>query len=144
MNLFPIIALAAVAGTYSMATDRLNQQFATKPPVQAEQVNYYPGGQNDLTVYTLMERVAPSLNTTRCEATAQMATILTIDFSEQPVEKRVMADGLDVELWGSDQMGTWTVVHNGNDGISCVVSSGTGWTAQTPPDQIFADAPLAS
>ena len=144
MNPLPILALVAVAGTYSMATERLNQDFAPKQYSQAEQVVYYPGGSDDLSVYSLMERVAPSLDSPRCEAQAQMASILARDFSEHPVENRVIGDGLQVVLWGSTEMGTWTLVHNGDDGVACVVSSGTGWTDLSSADEIFSAAPLSS
>lgn len=144
MNPFPILALATVVGTYSVATDRLNQDFASQHYAVTDGVSYNPGGSNDLAVYDLVERAAPALNSPRCELEAQMASILARDYSEHPVDRRVVGDGLHVVLWGSTEMGTWTLVHDGNDGVACVVSSGIGWTDQSSPDQIFANAPLAS
>lgn len=142
MNPLPILALAAVAGTYSVATRNLEQEFGR--PAYVQSASYPTSGTEDLSVYGVIERVAPDLNTTRCEDQAQMNTILTVDFEEKPIEKRIVGDGLNVELWGSAKMGTWTLVHDGADGIACVVSSGIGWTPQSSPDQIFANAPLAS
>ena len=144
MNVLPILALVAVAGTYAVASERSNQEFAPKPVIQTEQVAYYPGGTDDLSVYSLMERVAPSLDSPRCEGQAEMANILARDYNEQPVDKRVIGDGLHVVLWGSTDMGTWTLVHDGEDGVSCVVSSGTGWTDLSSADEIFANDPLSS
>jgi len=141
MNPLPIIALAAVAGGYGLAIDRLNDQFA-EPPLQ--QASYSQQMANDLAVYDLIEKAAPALDAPRCEMEAVMANILQRDYAETPVEQRVVGDGLHVELWGSTEMGTWTIVHNGNDGMACVVSSGIGWTEQSSADQIFQDAPLAS
>ena len=142
MNPLPILALAAVAGTYSVVTYKLEQDFASPSHVQS--VSNPMSDTADVSVYSLVERVAPAMDTARCEAQAQMDTILTVDFEEQPIEKRIVGDGLHVELWGSTEMGTWTLVHDGNDGVACVISSGIGWTDESSPDQIFMNAPLAS
>lgn len=144
MNPLPFLALATVVGSYTLATDRLNQEFSPKQIIQTEQVSYMPGGADDLTVYDVMERVAPALDSPRCEAETEMASVLERDYSEHPVDKRVVGDGLQVVLWGSSDMGTWTLVHNGGDGVACVISSGTGWTETSSPEEIFANAPLAS
>lgn len=142
MNPLPILALAAVAGTYSVATHKLEQDFAAPSYVQS--ISYPMSNADDISVYGLVERVAPAMDTARCEAQAQMNTILTVDFEEKPIEKRIVGDGLHVELWGSTEMGTWTLIHDGSDGVACVISSGIGWTDESLPDQIFLNAPLAS
>ena len=142
MNPLPLVALAAIVGAYSVATDRLNDEFATRNDTQL--ASYPTGGPNDLAVYDLVERAAPALDAPRCEPEAMMANILQRDYAETPIETRVVGDGLHVQLWGSTEMGTWTIVHNGDDGMACVVTSGIGWTEQSTPDQVFADAPLAS
>jgi len=35
-----------------------------------------------------------------------------------------------IEIWSSDQAGTWTILMTRSDGTSCVVASGTGWTSK--------------
>ena len=142
MNLLPILALAAVAGTYSVVTYKLEQDFAS--PFHVQSVSNPMSDTADVSVYSLVERVAPAMDTARCEVQAEMDIILTVDFEEKPIEKRIVGDGLHVELWGSTEMGTWTLVHDGNDGVACVISSGIGWTHESSPDQIFMNAPLAS
>ena len=144
MNALSILALASVVGGYSLAIDRVYQEFAPQDHIFSEPVSYYPAGMGNLSVHDLVERAAPALNTPRCEAQAQMASILARDYSEHPVGRRVVGDGLHVVLWGSTEMGTWTLVHDGDDGVTCVISSGIGWTDQSMADQIFANAPLAS
>lgn len=32
-----------------------------------------------------------------------------------------------LEVWGSDETGTWTVLMTGADGLSCVVAAGEAW-----------------
>jgi len=144
MNVLPLLALVSVVGTYSLATDQLNHDFAPQRHSLSQQVSFNPGDIDDLAVYDLVERAAPALNSPRCEVQAQMASILARDYSEHPVDRRVSGDGLHLVLWGSTEMGTWTLVHDGEDGVACVISSGIGWTHQSTPDLIFANAPLAS
>ena len=144
MNALSLFALASVVGGYSLAIDNLYQEFAPQDYTYYEPVSYSPAGLDGLSVYDLVERAAPALDAPRCEAQAQMASILARDFSEHPVDRRVVGDGLHVVLWGSTEMGTWTLVHDGDDGVTCVVSSGIGWTDPSMADQIFANAPLAS
>ncbi len=37
-----------------------------------------------------------------------------------------------IEIWSSDQDGTWTILMTLPDGTSCVVAFGTGWTSKFP------------
>ena len=46
-------------------------------------------------------------------------------------------DGLRIELWTSDLMGTWTALHHGADGISCIVASGVDWTPEVSPEELI-------
>ncbi len=142
MNPLPILALIGVAAVYVVATERTNEEFAARA---APAPSPYAAPANaGLAVFSLVEKAAPALDSPRCEAQAQMATVLMRDYDEAPVETRVVGDGLQVQLWGSLGAGTWTLVHNGSDGVSCVVSSGTNWTASSTPDDVFNSAPLAS
>ena len=142
MNPLPILALLGVAATFAIASRHLNDEFtasAAQPPSP-----YLAAENRGLAIFQLVERAAPDLDSPRCESQAAMANILHRDYDEAPVEQRVVGDGLHIQLWGSTEMGTWTLVHNGDDGISCVVSSGINWTTNSSPDDIFNSAPLAS
>lgn len=142
MNPLPFLALATIVASYSVATDQLGAHFDPKydPTVAALE----QGGTDDFAVYDLVEDASVSANAQRCETQATLAEILSRDFEETPVEQRVVGDGMKVELWSSDRMGTWTLVHNGADGRACVVTTGIGWTHDSSPDAIFAGAPLFS
>lgn len=70
-----------------------------------------------------------SLTETYCDARTVVAATLRHDFDETPRLRKVTAEGMTMELWASELMGTWTVVHHGGDGISCIVTSGQGWSA---------------
>jgi hypothetical protein len=70
-----------------------------------------------------------SLTETYCDQRATVGTTLTRDFGEVPRLAALTGAGMMMELWASDLAGSWTVVHHGSDGISCIVTTGLGWMA---------------
>lgn len=147
MNTLPFLALGIIASGYMVATERLDQHFDALP---APAITAYPASlSQDLSVRDLLASDLPELavqpvDQPHCGEHGLLAQTLSEDFDESAVERRVAADGLMIELWASELMGTWTVLHRGDDGMSCIVSSGTGWNADTPPDQVFSSVALAS
>lgn len=71
---------------------------------------------------------ALSLTETYCDARTVVAATLQHDFAETPRLVRMTGEGMMMELWASELMGTWTVLHHGADGISCIVTSGQDWS----------------
>jgi len=63
-----------------------------------------------------------------CASDAEIAKTLEHDFNEMPVHAE-QADG--TELWGSDQLGTWTLVAARQDQTSCIIASGIGFDDDT-------------
>lgn len=59
-----------------------------------------------------------------CADNAEIHQTLKHDFSETRVDAKPH-DG--TELWGSDQMGTWTLVAPRADSTSCIIASGIGF-----------------
>ncbi|MEE2861272.1 MAG: hypothetical protein VYB46_10740 [Pseudomonadota bacterium] len=57
-----------------------------------------------------------------CAADAEIAQTLDHDFGE----RRIDSDG-ETELWGSDQLGTWTLVAARDEATSCIIASGIGF-----------------
>lgn len=74
-----------------------------------------------------------------CDSAAAVADALRSEFEEQPVTHR--ADG--TQLWGSDLMGTWTVVLGRADGTQCIIASGIGYQDGTDPLAFYAKVDLA-
>ncbi|MBU2957215.1 hypothetical protein Q4511_09220 [Paracoccus sp. 1_MG-2023] len=74
-----------------------------------------------------------------CASDAEIQNTLTHDFSEELV---VTAGFAATELWGSEQMGTWTLVAARADETSCIIASGTGFSDQRTPDVYFQTAGL--
>lgn len=85
-----------------------------------------------------------SLTETYCDLRETVAGTLSHDFAEAPRLAALTGMGMTMELWTSDLVGTWTLVHHAADGISCIVTSGTGWQADGDPvvllDQALAEA----
>ena len=138
MNSLPILALGLVVSGYSYATAKLDDHFATTPVVQI--VAYDAEGTDDFTVYdmaNLASQTPTDMTATRCDTAAVMAKSLENDFEEGFVNSSIKADGLVMDLYASPDQGTWTLIHRGNDGISCVVSSGIGWSDASKPQDVF-------
>ncbi|WP_418024400.1 hypothetical protein ACNKFW_10865 [Paracoccus sp. TD-10] len=71
-----------------------------------------------------------------CARKAELEQTLRQDFGEARI-----ATGTDgVTLWGSDLMGTWTVVFERPDATSCVIASGIGFSDATSPQVFFVKA----
>lgn len=58
-----------------------------------------------------------------CAEDREIRHTLQQDFAEKPVD----ASHEDAELWGSEQMGTWTLVAPREDKTSCIIASGIGY-----------------
>lgn len=61
-----------------------------------------------------------------CADNAEIHATLSGDFSEAPIDA---TQHPDAQLWGSDQMGTWTLVAPRSDDTSCIIASGIGFDA---------------
>lgn len=57
---------------------------------------------------------------------------LTQNFGELPVAGGLQNSHSIIEIWASDQTGTFTVLISRADGFSCVVSTGTGFHHKQP------------
>ncbi len=69
-----------------------------------------------------------------CDAAPVVQSALTAEFEETMVARR--ADG--TSLWGSDAMGTWTVLLERADTTHCVIASGIGYRDGVDPGSLYA------
>ncbi|MBC9246285.1 hypothetical protein H4P12_06055 [Paracoccus sp. 11-3] len=74
-----------------------------------------------------------------CATDSEIHQTLTQDFSENRVDAEQHAG---TELWGSDQMGTWTLVAPRKDNTSCIIASGIGFDEQTSVEVYYTTAGL--
>lgn len=73
-----------------------------------------------------------------CADDPEIHRTLKSDFSET----RVDASHQGTELWGSDQMGTWTLVAPRGDQTSCIIASGIGYDDQQDVEVYYQTAGL--
>jgi hypothetical protein len=73
-----------------------------------------------------------------CDRHAEVERTLTHDFGEE----KVATGARGMVLWGSELMGTWTMVLERADATSCVVASGIGYSDTTSPQVFFVKAGL--
>lgn len=74
-----------------------------------------------------------------CADDAEIHATLKQDFNEAPVDAG-QHDG--AELWGSAQMGTWTLVAPRADQTSCIIASGIGFNPGRDVEVYFRTAGL--
>lgn len=74
-----------------------------------------------------------------CAVNAEIHQTLNKDFNESRIDSQGHAG---TELWGSDQMGTWTLVAPRGDDTSCIIASGIGFDDQRDLDVYYVTAGL--
>jgi hypothetical protein len=75
-----------------------------------------------------------------CAVNDEISSTLKHDFNEAPVDVS-RRDG--TELWGSDQMGTWTLVATRPDDTSCIIASGIGYDDRKAAEVYYTTAGLS-
>ena len=76
-----------------------------------------------------------------CAPDAEISRTLRHDFNEALVDTTGY-QGMGTQLWGSDQMGTWTLVAPRADDTSCIIASGIGYAPDRGPDTFYSVAGL--
>lgn len=133
-NPLPILALGAVALGYAGAIDRTAPEFDFADPIS---VSAFSAGQ-DLSVQDFVGKLPLTLQDPHCDTPPMIAASLVDDFAESRHDVWTQGVDLKMELWVSDLMGTWTLLHVGADGITCIVSSGFGWTEGMQAQDVLA------
>ena len=73
-----------------------------------------------------------------CDHRAEVERTLTHDFGEE----KIATAARGMVLWGSELMGTWTMVLDRADATSCVIASGIGYRDGASPQLFFSKAGL--
>lgn len=74
-----------------------------------------------------------------CAVDDEIHATLKHDFNEAPIDA---SHGKGTQLWGSDQMGTWTLVATRPDDTSCIIASGIGFDQGKDVDIYYKTAGL--
>ncbi len=63
-----------------------------------------------------------------CNDHTSAVTYLMLKFNERLVGQGLIHDGRVLEVYASEDGGTWTVLVVGPTGIACIAASGEGWS----------------
>ena len=65
-----------------------------------------------------------------CGDRESVAATLSDNYEEQHFASGLQSETGLLEIWASDELGTWTVLLTRPDGQTCVMASGTHWLVQ--------------
>ena len=129
-----VIASTLAAGAVAVSTlglpDRRAEEIVVHAAVPAAM-------EQSPSVYDALGHQQVSPAQTYCDRHEVVTGALAHDFAETLQAAKITRDGLRIELWTSDLMGTWTALHHGADGISCIVASGVDWTPEVSPEELI-------
>ncbi|NEX48124.1 hypothetical protein [Pseudotabrizicola algicola] len=137
-NPLPLLALGAVAIGYFGAIDRTNRAFDA---AQISPVAAFPATPG-LSVHDFVAKLPQTVQDPLCDNKDVITASLAHDFAEG-FHAEWLEHQAKVELWTSDVMGTWTLLHVGSDGLACIVGSGFGWSEGMEARDILPDNPLS-
>jgi hypothetical protein len=72
-------------------------------------------------------QMAPSNARMPCHNASEIAKQLSSKYSEAPVAFGLQSNGNLLQVYSSEEKGTWTVVSTTPTGMSCIVAAGKGW-----------------
>ncbi len=137
-NPLPLLALGAVAVGYVGAVDRTDRAFDTMAESHVAAFSSTP----DLSVHEFVGKLPQSVQDPLCDQKDAITASLSDDFAET-FESNWSEQQVSLELWASDLMGTWTVLHVDDEGLACIVESGFGWAQGMDAQDILQDSPLS-
>ena len=70
---------------------------------------------------------APSEPAIPCHQALEIAKHLSAKFNETPVAVGLQSNGNMLQVYASEEKGTWTVVSTTPAGMSCILATGKGW-----------------
>jgi hypothetical protein len=94
----------------------------------------------------LVATAAPALATEQlpCTRFEQLAGFLAQTYGEKPVSTGLQADGQILQIFSSQERGSWTAVTTNAAGKSCVVATGRHWEQdEARTDEVYRPATLS-
>lgn len=135
------VALAAliVALPVSAAQSSIERPAAQAQPVKGWSAVAGLSGAEVLDMARTLPRTADAAGDRPwCDTAATVQQSLDAEFDERMVTRR--DDG--TQLWGSDVMGTWTVLLARADQTNCIIASGIGYQDGANPGTYYAQVGL--
>ena len=72
--------------------------------------------------------------TQACAARDEVRTKLKLKFHEKPVAEGLQRGSTIIEVWANKKFGTFTIIVNRTDGMSCMIAAGDNWNMINEPD----------
>jgi hypothetical protein len=73
------------------------------------------------------QQMVPSGPRMPCHNSTEIAKQLNSKYDEAPVAFGLQSNGHLLQVWSSEDKGTWTVVSTSPAGVSCIVAAGKRW-----------------
>lgn len=133
------VTAGAIAATSLVMPPQSAAPEAAAAQVTAEDIVIHAAIPNrpEPSVYDALGHLQVSEAETYCDVHKVLNDGLSHDFDEKLRAEKTSAEGLQIELWTSDVMGTWTALHHGEDGVSCVIASGVDWSPSIDADDLI-------
>jgi len=142
-NPLPLLALGAVAIGYSGAIERVDRAYDLEPNTTITAFT----AASDLSVHSFVGKLPETVQDPFCDTKDVITASLSDDFAETLESAWLQEQTVKMELWTSDLMGTWTLLHLGSSGdsnaLACIVSSGFGWVDGMGVDDVLQDHPVS-
>ncbi|MDD7973746.1 hypothetical protein [Roseinatronobacter alkalisoli] len=91
-------------------------------------------------VFGMAALAPPAAAQTICGPRLAIANWLTSSFSEARTAVGLIGQDRALELWVAEDTHSWTILVTRPDSISCVVASGTNWTALKPDGELASES----
>ena len=95
----------------------------------------------DLSIVDYATRIGDDQNYDEpyCDHRELVTEKLSSEYGELQIGQPQPVDGLSVELWASDRIGSWSVLATRADGVTCVIDTGEDWQGQTDALALLAE-----
>ena len=80
-------------------------------------------------VFGMAALAPPASAQAACAERGDIIRMLENGFAEKLSALGLRSESQVMEIWSSDDTGTWTILLTRADGTSCIVASGTDWTS---------------
>jgi len=131
--LFAGLGLVVAAATLAMTAPAESFSYRLAPPSEAVQRSAEAPSLENLALLELVTAYGDdqAFDEPYCDVRVTVTEKLANDFEETRVIAPQERDGIFVELWASDRLGTWTMLATRADGIACVIETGRDWAGET-------------
>ncbi len=132
-TVFAALGLVVAAATLAMTAPAESFSYRLTPPSDAMRSSSEVPSLDNLTLLDLVTAYGDdqAFDEPYCDVRVTVTEKLANDFEEIRVSAPQERDGIFVELWASDRLGTWTMLATRTDGIACVIETGRDWAGET-------------